>query len=139
MIDELHALLMGADESKITGSTEAESGNENKAGLSAKVPGTGMGAELTATMTEKTSSGLRSEYTSRKIEALHRNIMRYQALFARLSKLASGPSFLLLDDLYHLRTTRPTSSTIFTGNRHDTSPVAMVCPWAPTYRYEIRR
>jgi hypothetical protein len=29
--------------------------------------------------------------------------MRYQELFARLSKLADGPSFLLLDDLYHLR------------------------------------
>lgn len=42
-------------------------------------------------------------YTSRKIEALHRNIMRYQHLFAKLSALANGPSFLLLDDLYHLR------------------------------------
>ena len=103
MIDELNVLLMGADESKITDSNRGESGNENKAGLSAKVPGTGIGAELTASMTEKTSSGSQSEYTSRKIEALHRNIMRYQELFARLSKLASGPSFLLLDDLYHLR------------------------------------
>jgi hypothetical protein len=103
MIDELNALLMGADETKIKGSSKGESGNENKAGLSAKVPGTGIGAELTASMTEKTSSETQSEYTSRKIEALHRNIMRYQELFARLSNLASGPSFLLLDDLYHLR------------------------------------
>jgi hypothetical protein len=49
------------------------------------------------------SSETQTEYTSRKIEALHRNIMRYQELFARLSALANGPSFLLLDDLYHLR------------------------------------
>jgi hypothetical protein len=103
MIDELNALLMGADESKIKDNSKGESGNENKAALSAKVPGAGISAELTASMTEKTSSETQSEYTSRKIEALHRNIMRYQELFARLSKLASGPSFLLLDDLYHLR------------------------------------
>jgi hypothetical protein len=103
MIDELNTLLMRAEESRITDNLKGESGSENKAGLSAKVPGTGIGAELTASTTEKISSAMQSEYTSRKIEGLHRNIMRYQALFARLSKLANGPSFLLLDDLYHLR------------------------------------
>ena len=29
--------------------------------------------------------------------------MRYQQLFCELSELADGPSFLLLDDLYHIR------------------------------------
>ncbi|MBL0212152.1 MAG: ATP-binding protein [Holophagaceae bacterium] len=56
MILELNTLLMCADESKIRDSSKGESGNENKASLSAKVPGTGIGAEVTAGMTEKTSS-----------------------------------------------------------------------------------
>src|SRR5271167_1693476 len=34
---------------------------------------------------------------------LHRNILRYKQLFERLSVLADGPAFLLMDDLYHLR------------------------------------
>jgi hypothetical protein len=103
MIDELNALLMEPEESKIRDSNRNENGQENKGTVSAKMPGTGIGGELTANINEKASSETQSEYTSKKIEALHRNIMRYQELFARLSSLASGPSFLLLDDLYHLR------------------------------------
>jgi hypothetical protein len=103
MIAELNSLLLGADESKVKESTKDESGNDIKGGLSAKLPGAGVGAELSTSISKKASSETQSEYTSKKIEALHRNIMRYQELFARLSRLADGPSFLLLDDLYHLR------------------------------------
>ena len=103
MIDELNNLLMAAEEAKVTDKDQGETGAENKGGLSAKVPGTGIGAEVSSSTTQKSSSGTQAEYTSRKIEALHRNIMRYQEMFARLSRLAGGPSFLLLDDLYHLR------------------------------------
>jgi hypothetical protein len=103
MIDELEALLMNADESKIIDNKQDESGSENKGSLSAKIPGSGVGAELSTSSSEKISAGTQTEYTSKKIEALHRNIMRYQELFSRLSALADGPSFLLLDDLYHLR------------------------------------
>lgn len=44
-----------------------------------------------------------AEYTSKKIELLHRNIMRYKDVFKRMTELAEGPTFLLLDDLYHIR------------------------------------
>lgn len=103
MIGELNAFLLSADESKIRESAKDESGNETKAALSAKLPHTGVGGELSASQTDKASTETQSEYTSKKIEVLHRNIMRYQDLFGRLSQLAGGPSFLLLDDLYHLR------------------------------------
>lgn len=103
VIDELNKLLLSADEAKVKENARDESGAENKGGLSAKIPNTGIGAEVSTSTSNKASSEAQSEYTSRKIEALHRNIMRYQDLFARLSELASAPSFLLLDDLYHLR------------------------------------
>ncbi len=52
---------------------------------------------------EKSASEHSLEYKSRKIEVLHRNIMRYQAILNRLTALAGGPAYLLLDDLYHIR------------------------------------
>jgi hypothetical protein len=101
MIEELNALLMEANEATIRASNKDENGNETKGGLSAKT--SLVGAELSTAFTNKNTTEEQSEYTSKKIEALHRNIMRYQELFSRLSALANGPSFLLLDDLYHLR------------------------------------
>jgi hypothetical protein len=60
-------------------------------------------ASATSISKEVEAAEVRLEYTSRKIELLHRNIMRYKALFARMTELADGPTFLLLDDLYHIR------------------------------------
>jgi ABC-type cobalamin/Fe3+-siderophores transport system ATPase subunit len=101
MIGELNDLLLAAEEQKVRTTGKDEQGNETKAGLSVKSPV--LGGEASASFSGKESSETQSEYTSRKVEALHRNIMRYQQLFVRLSALANGPSFLLLDDLYHLR------------------------------------
>lgn len=44
-----------------------------------------------------------SKYVSHKVEYLHQNILRFQRFFKELSGLADGPSFLILDDLYHIR------------------------------------
>lgn len=44
-----------------------------------------------------------SKYVSHKVEYLHQNILRFQRFFKGLSGLADGPSFLILDDLYHIR------------------------------------
>lgn len=54
----------------------------------------------------KKSSGTfeeQSKYTSHKIEYLHQNILRFQNFFSKLSKLSDGSSYLILDDLYHIR------------------------------------
>jgi hypothetical protein len=101
MIGELNTLLLGADQSTRKDSLRDESGNEIKGGIAVKhLP---ISAELSTTMTGKQSSESETQYITKKVEALHRNIMRYQDLFKRLSTLAGGPAFLLLDDLYHLR------------------------------------
>jgi hypothetical protein len=101
MIDELTALLHGGDEVKIKDLARDESNLEAKAGISAKA--VGVGTDLSVSASDKTSSERQSEYSSRKVEALHRNIMKYQKAFSDLTALADGPAFLLLDDLYHIR------------------------------------
>lgn len=42
-------------------------------------------------------------YVSHKVEYLHQNILRFQNFFKEMSELSDGPSFLILDDLYHIR------------------------------------
>lgn len=42
-------------------------------------------------------------YVSHKVEYLHQNILHFQHFFKELSELSDGPSFLILDDLYHIR------------------------------------
>lgn len=101
VIRELEELLHSADETKVRTTAGEESGNETKGSLSTKTPY--VGADVSAARSERLRSETQSEYSSKKIEVLHRSIMNYQSLFTRLSALADGPSYLLLDDLYHLR------------------------------------
>lgn len=60
-----------------------------------------------ASISDKYTSGQsvqeQTNYTSHKIEYLHQNIIRFQNFFQELSKLSDGSSFLILDDLYHIR------------------------------------
>lgn len=44
-----------------------------------------------------------SKYVSHKVEYLHQNILQFQRFFKKLSSLSDGASFLILDDLYHIR------------------------------------
>ena len=44
-----------------------------------------------------------SRYISHKVEYLHQNIIHFQKFFKDLSVVSDGPSFLILDDLYHIR------------------------------------
>lgn len=44
-----------------------------------------------------------SAYMSHKVEYLHQNILTFQNFFGDLSELSDGSSFLILDDLYHIR------------------------------------
>jgi hypothetical protein len=55
------------------------------------------------TVNQRGENQITSEYVSSKIEMLHRNIIRYKDMFEKMTKLADGPAFLLLDDLYHIR------------------------------------
>jgi AAA+ ATPase superfamily predicted ATPase len=105
VLSELNDLLFQADEQKTKHSRKADGLIE--ATISSKVesgvPSVKANVEGGLTSKEAESSELHSEYTSKKIEFLHRNILKYKEMFSSLAKLADGPSFLLLDDLYHLQ------------------------------------
>ena len=52
----------------------------------------------------KSSEEERSErFTRSKLDLLHRRIIEYQKIFRDLSALSGGDSYLVLDDLYHIR------------------------------------
>jgi hypothetical protein len=108
LIDELNSALFESDETKRQTVVKRENAGELHTAMTGGMPGSKtipikLEAKAAATTKEVASTENRSEYTSRKIELLHRNIMRYKALFARMYELAEGPMFLLLDDLYHIR------------------------------------
>lgn len=55
------------------------------------------------TVQDDRGRALISKYTSHKTEYLHQNILNFQQFFQELSILSDGSSFLILDDLYHIR------------------------------------
>lgn len=105
MLTELTKLLFQADEQKAKQSNKVEGSTEAKVSSKVGASNLPVTASLEGSLSSKDgqTAELQSEYTSLKIEALHRNILRYKQIFERLAALAGGPSFLLLDDLYHLR------------------------------------
>jgi hypothetical protein len=105
MIAELNGLLFAADEVKTQTLKRQEATGELATALTAKgkAPSFSVEAAANARNSDTDISQKSDEYVSRKIEALHRNIMRYKDLFRKMSTLADGPVFLLLDDLYHIR------------------------------------
>jgi len=50
-----------------------------------------------------TEGKVSERYTRRKLDLLHRRIIEYQKIFRDLASLSSGDSYLVLDDLYHIR------------------------------------
>jgi hypothetical protein len=78
---------------------------EDELGVSAKAPLGGVEVGAKAIMTAKGSSEAeRSErFTRSKLDLLHRRIIEYQKIFRDLSALSGGDSYLVLDDLYHIR------------------------------------
>jgi hypothetical protein len=105
MIEELNRVLFAADDTKIQTTRKGELATELQTALTvgAKTPVASAEASLKSSEKGTESTQTQREYISRKIEVLHRNIMRYKSLFQRMTELADGPAFLLLDDLYHIR------------------------------------
>ncbi|HVV79449.1 MAG TPA: hypothetical protein VHD59_07535 [Pseudolabrys sp.] len=101
----LKTTLHSADEAKRQETKKAEHAAdvEGKLGSSVKTPVGGVDASLSASEKTGRSHEIKDEYSSRKIEVLHRNILVYKELFTEISALSDGSSFLLLDDLYHIR------------------------------------
>jgi Cdc6-like AAA superfamily ATPase len=66
-------------------------------------------AENSASMQANVASKIASEqeisekFTRTKLDLLHRRIIEYQKIFRELSSLSGGDSYLVLDDLYHIK------------------------------------
>ena len=106
-IDDLKRVLL--EEDRIT--TETRSVNSESAegyiGVSAKASvGPGEIAGKAGSRAKASSEEEVSErFTRSKLDLLHRRIIEYQKIFCDLSSLSGGDSYLVLDDLYHIRRT----------------------------------
>lgn len=105
MIVELNGVLFSSDQQKIQALTKHEKGHEIQTALTVGGKAQVASAEAKIGTSQRASQTrqTQSEYTSTKVEVLHRNIMRYKTLFQRMADVADGPSYVLLDDLYHIR------------------------------------
>ena len=101
LIEGLTALLHDAEDKKVKDTAHDETSADIKGVAKVGVPGADV--SISTALAGRTGNERQSEYSSRKVEALHRNIMKYQAAFRDLTTLAEGPAYLLLDDLYHIR------------------------------------
>jgi energy-coupling factor transporter ATP-binding protein EcfA2 len=72
-------------------------------GITAKTPRVGVNSKASLSAKSVGTTEEQSIYVSHKVEYLHQNILRFQGFFQELSQLSDGPSFLILDDLYHIR------------------------------------
>lgn len=99
--EQLRAPESATKQVKTNSSTEDSLGVDADVQLSAA----GNSAKLQAKTATKANKGaeVQSTYVSHKIEYLHQHILSFQNFFQELSTLSDGPSFLILDDLYHIR------------------------------------
>jgi hypothetical protein len=101
---ELHA-AEAADITQ-TEATEGAASLETSAGIALKAPVAGeVKAEAKQLASGKDSTETVSKFKTEKVDFLRRHIMDYQRLFVRMADMSGGPSFLFLDDLYHIRRT----------------------------------
>jgi hypothetical protein len=106
-INGLSQVLHRPEAEKIEEGATAKRVKSDKLGGGAKLNANAVEVAATAEFGQITehSRDVRSAYASNKIETLHRNIMRYKQMFQDIAAASGGDAFLLLDDLYHIRST----------------------------------
>ncbi|MFG0603592.1 ATP-binding protein [Delftia sp. WSY_4] len=83
--------------------TTTSSAKKASASASAKSTALSIQGQLELNLAENVEQEKTSKYVSHKVEFLHQNIINFQTFFRNLSNLSDGPSFLILDDLYHIK------------------------------------
>ncbi|MDH4986432.1 hypothetical protein QEZ47_13015 [Aminobacter anthyllidis] len=98
---ELASLLSEPEE--LSRTRRAKQSKERKAEGSGSLEfGTGQ-ASASASRSIATEREIADSYNSKKIEVLHRRIIDFKQIFSDLSSVSGKPSYLFLDDLYHIR------------------------------------
>lgn len=105
MIEDLEGQLRAPESSKNQSVLKKSDSSNDTAGAEVKGSAGSISAVVSgiSTTDSSVSRELSSTYVSHKVEYLHQNILKYQRFFSDLSELSDGPSFLILDDLYHIR------------------------------------
>lgn len=105
LISSLEEQLIKPEKSE--NETREEKSSQGKIESSLKTEGnTGalkLASDINISSSKTNNKSLTTKYLSHKIEYLHQNILKFQQFFFDLSTLSDGPSFLVLDDLYHIR------------------------------------
>jgi hypothetical protein len=110
LTEELNKLLFSASESvaKLTDEESIERSRKSdvSGGVKAEVGGSRLNVGSTLSESDATTRArsLTQEYTSKKVETLHRMILEIKKLLGDLSRYAGNQGYVLIDDLYHIRT-----------------------------------
>ncbi|MGA2168682.1 MAG: hypothetical protein ABSG62_10755 [Terracidiphilus sp.] len=104
-IQLLEQVLLQPDTSETLTKSVASQSNEVSAEAGAKVGTSAVGVNASAKKGEKNSLDreVSEKFIRSKVDLLHRRIIEYQKIFRDLAELSRGDSYLVLDDLYHIR------------------------------------
>jgi Cdc6-like AAA superfamily ATPase len=104
-ISSLEAHLHSADDVATTRSVKSKREESATTQLKGEIGHAGLklGSTLSGAEGHSAEEERKEEYRQSKVDFLHRHILGYQKLFRRMSELSGGASYLILDDLYHIR------------------------------------
>lgn len=103
LIKDLESQLCAPEQASKQITTLQKDQKNNKLGLALEKSNIPLKASAEKSTSSENSIQEQTSYTSHKVEYLHQNIIKFQNFFQELSKLSDGSSFLILDDLYHIR------------------------------------
>lgn len=104
-IKDLEAQLHASDAAQIQTKENTAITTEmvSEKDLSGKLGPLSAGAKQTGKEVLGRSAETQEQFIRSKVDFLRRHIMDYQALFDEMAVVSSGDSYLILDDLYHIR------------------------------------
>jgi hypothetical protein len=104
-VTSLTKVLLDQDAVETETRVVASQSDERSAGVGAKIGVAENAANMQAKAASKNASEqeISEKFTRSKLDLLHRRIIEYQKIFRELSSLSGGDSYLVLDDLYHIK------------------------------------
>jgi hypothetical protein len=104
-IQALEHVLLQPDAAETKTKSFASQSNEASSQAGVKIGTLPVGFDVSDKIGEKNSVGteVHEEFRRTKVDLLHRRIIEYQKIFRELAELSGGDSYLVLDDLYHIR------------------------------------
>ena len=104
-IEDLSGLLHDPEESARHTSKSAERAKTSRLDGSVGAKAGPLSSEFSIgeETARRQSGNVDDQYKHKKIATLHRDILRYRNLLERIAKTGEGHGYILLDDLYHIR------------------------------------